>query len=85
MLSGGANVPSRTSFFKLVVHFDVLQDCSQAPSTGAYLQGLEKSCVVWLARGVPRLFKEDMGSEVVFWFVVYVHGKSPLPIPLRRC
>ena len=31
-----------------------------------------------------RWFEEDLGSEVVFWFVAHVHDHSPLPIPLRR-
>ena len=32
-----------------------------------------------------RWFKEDLGSEVVFWFVVaHAHDYSPLPFPLRK-
>ena len=31
-----------------------------------------------------RWFEEDLGSEVVFWFVAHVHNYSPLAIPLRR-
>ena len=27
-----------------------------------------------------RWFEEDLGSEVVFWFVAQVHDHSPLPI-----
>ena len=28
---------------------------------------------------------EDLGSEVVFWFLAHVHDHSPLLILLRRC
>ena len=44
--------------FELVDHFEVLQDCKQALSTDARLQSLEKSCVVWLARGVCKVGRD---------------------------
>ena len=31
----------------------------------------------------PRWFEEDLGSEVVFWFVAHVHVHLHLPIPFR--
>ena len=44
--------------FELVDHFEVLQDCKQALSTDARLYSLEKSCVVWLARGVCKVGRD---------------------------
>ena len=34
-------------------------------------------------RFLYSLFEEDLGSEVVFWFVAHVHVHPHLPIPLR--
>ena len=72
------------------VHLEMEDDEDVDSSEGGYtmeeVTKHNKKGDVWVVPKSVGHFDapQDLGSEVVFWYVAHVHDHSPLPIPLRR-